>query len=229
MSTRFVAVFSLALAFVAGCSGGGGGSSSGTPSPAPTNPVAFPLFDGATVLSAHAWTERVGSHPGVGDNAVLRQGAGTYQGHDVVAGTQAMMPSLEGWLAELTQHPPAGYVAVPGNGTIDAVRAHTRDLGVDFAVFQGMQNGKRHGIAVLAVDPELLDAKAGPMLGLIGKFRLMPRSLRDSIDAQAKRQTGFTLSEATDPNTPIGAAVGSLAQLRDFGGRGVVLIDAVKQ
>lgn len=229
MTTRFVAVSLLALTLLCACSGGGGGNSSATPSPSATNSIAFPLFAGATVLSAHAWTERIESRPGVGDNAVLRQGAGTYQGHDVVAGTQALMPSLEAWLADLTQHPPAGYTAVPANGTIDAVRAHTRDLGVDFAVFQGMQNGKRHGVAVLAVDPELLDAKAGPMLGLVGKFRLMPHSLRDSIDAQAKRQTGFTLTEATNPNTPIGAAVGSLAQLRDFGGRGVVLIDAVKQ
>ena len=67
------------------------------------------------------------------------------------------------------------------------------------------------------------------MIGVVGKFRLLPQSLRDSIDAQAKKQTGFTISEATNPDTPIGAAVGALAQLRDFGGRGVVLIDAVKR
>ncbi len=53
--------------------------------------------------------------------------------------------------------------------------------------------------------------------------------LRDPIDAQAKKQTGFTVSEATNPDTPVGAAVDSLDQLRDFGGNGIVLIDAVKQ
>jgi hypothetical protein len=37
------------------------------------------------------------------------------------------------------------------------------------------------------------------------------------------------VTEATNPDTPVGAAIGALAQLRDFGGRGVVLIDAVKQ
>jgi len=181
------------------------------------------------VLSARSWHEKIGAHPGVGDNAVFRQGAGTYDGHDVVAGTQALMPSLEAWLGDLNAHPPAGYSVALQNDTVNAVRQHTRDLGVDFAVFENTQGGKRHGVVVLAVDPETLDAKAGPMLGAIGKFRLLPATLRDSIDAQAKKQTGFTISEATNPDTPIGAAVGALAQLRDFGGRGVVLIDAVKQ
>ncbi len=229
-SSRLVGFVAAAALAAAACSGGNhGGTSAGKPSPAATNPVDFPLFDGASVLSSREWHETISSRPGVGDNAVFTQGAGTYVGHDVVAGTQALMPSLEGWLDDLSAHPPSGYRAVLQTGNVDAVRAHTRDMGIDFAVFERGENGKQHGIVVLAVDPEALDAKAGPMIGAVGKFKLLPRSLRDSIDAQAKKQTGFTLSEATDPNTPIGAAVGALAQLRDFGGRGVVLIDAVKQ
>ncbi|MBV8372132.1 MAG: hypothetical protein JOY69_02630 [Candidatus Eremiobacteraeota bacterium] len=219
----------VALAF-AGCSGGNrGGTSSGEPAPHATNPVDFPLFDGASVLSTRAWHQTIVSRPGTADSALLSQGAGTYDGHDVVAGTQALMPSLESWLADLDAHPPQGYAPVVRGSGVDAVRTHTRDLGVDFAVFERSENGKRHDVVVLAVDPQTLDAKAGLMLGAVGKFRLLPQSLRDSIDAQTKRQTGFTLSEATNPDTPIGAAVGALAQLRDFGGRGVVLIDAVKQ
>jgi hypothetical protein len=218
------------LTLLAACSSAShGGTGGGSPSPAATNPIAFPLFAGANVLSAHAWHSTISARPGVADSAVFAQGAGTYDGHDVVAGTQALMPALEGWLGEMSQNPPAGYsVAIRGNG-VDAVRAHTRNLGVDFVAFEGTENGKRHGIVVMAVDPQTFDEKAGPLLGLIGKFKLMPRSLRDPIDAQARRQTGFSLSEATNPDTPIGAAVAALAELRDFGGRGIVLIDAVKQ
>jgi hypothetical protein len=215
---------------VAGCSGGNrGGGSGGGPSPSATNLVDFPLFDGATVLSSRTWHQTIVSRPGIADSALLSQGAGTYDGHDVVAGTQAMMPSLEAWLRDLDGHPPQGYASVVHGGGVDAVRTHTRDLGVDFAVFERSENGKRHDIVVLAVDPQTLDSRAGPMLGVVGKFKLLPQSLRDSIDAQAKKQTGFTISEATNPDTPIGAAIGALGQLRDFGGRGVVLIDAVKQ
>jgi hypothetical protein len=214
---------------LAACSGGAhGGGTAGGASPA-TNPVDFPLFDGASVLSSRAWHQKISSRPGFGDNALLSQGAGTYDGHDVVAGTQALMPSLETWLQNLDANPPSGYTSVAHGNGVEAVRAHTRDLGIDFMVFERLESGKRHDVVVLAVDPQMLDDKAGPMLGVVGKFKLLPQSLRDSIDAQVRKQTGFSVAEATNPDTPIGAAVGALAQLRDFGGRGVVLIDAVKQ
>ena len=210
------------------CSGGNQ-SKEGSPSPKATNAIAFPLFEGAAVLSARTWSTTVGARPGLADRSVFRQGAGTYVGHDVVAGTQAMMPALETWLGDLSANPPAGYsVAVRGNG-IEAVRAHTRDLGIDFVPFESTEDAKHHGVVVMAVDPSTLAEKAGPMLGLVGKFKLMPATLRDPLDAQAKRQLGFSLSEAANPDTPIGAAVAALDQLRDFGGRGIVLIDAVKQ
>lgn len=213
---------------LASCSSANHGSA-GNPSPTPTNPVAFPLFDGANVLSAHAWHDTISDRPGVADRAVFAQGTGTYDGHDVVAGTQAFMQALESWLAGLAANPPPGYrVAVTGNG-IEAVRTHTRELGIDFVVFEGTDSGKHHGVAVLVIDPQTLDEKVGPMLGLVEKFKHVPSVLRDPVDAQAKKQTGFTITEATNPDTPIGAAVAALDELRDFGGRGIVLIDAVKQ
>jgi len=187
------------------------------------------MFDGANVLSARDWRTTITAQPGAADSAILSQGAGTYDGHDVVAGTQAMMPALEAWLDDLDSHPPSGYrVAVNGNG-VDAVRTHMRTLGIDFAVFEGTDEGKRHGIAVMVVDPQTVDEKIGPMLGMIGRFSHVPRMLRDPLDAQAKKQTGFSITEATNPDTPIGAAIAALDELRNFGGRGIVLIDAVKQ
>ncbi len=221
--------FALIAALAACSSGARGGGTGSSPGPAATNPVDFPLFDGAAVLSSRAWHQTISSRPGFGDNALLSQGVGTYDGHDVVAGTQALMPSLETWLQNLDANPPSGYVSVAHGNGVEAVRAHTRNLGIDFVVFERVESGKHHDVVVLAVDPQTLDEKAGPMLGVVGKFKLLPQSLRDSIDAQVRKQTGFSVAEATNPDTPIGAAVGALAQLRDFGGRGVVLIDAVKQ
>jgi hypothetical protein len=223
---RFTA-FAAAL-LLAACANGNRGSA-GSPSPTPTNPIDFPLFDGASVLSSRTWRTTISARPQAAERAVLAQGAGTYYGYELVAGTQAFMPGLETWLDGLTATPPDRYhVAVSGNG-VDAIRTHARDLGVDFLVFEEDAQGKRHGVVVMIVDPETLDEKIGPMLSLIGRFKHVPRMLRDPLDAQAKRQTGFTITEATDPNTPIGAAVAALDQLRDFGGRGIVLIDAVKQ
>ncbi len=216
----------VAASLLAACSRHG---SAGSPSPTATNPVAFPLFDGANVLSAREWHNAITARSGAVDSAFLSQGAGKYDGHDVVAGTQALMPALEAWLDDLDAHPPDGYrVAITGNG-VEAVRTHTRELGIDFVIFESAGQGKPRGVAVMVVDPQTLDEKAGPMLGLIGRFKHVPSILRDPLDAQAKKQTGFSITEATNPDTPIGAAVAALDQLRDFGGRGIVLIDAVKQ
>ena len=124
----------LAAAMLAACSSGNHAAAG--PSPQATNPVAFPLLDGSQVLSSRAWTTTIHAKPGTADSAVLAQGAGTYDGHDVVAGTQAYMPALESWLSDSSVHPPAGYaLAMSGNG-IDAVRTHTRALGVDFVAFE---------------------------------------------------------------------------------------------
>jgi hypothetical protein len=225
---RFILAAVAALAALCACANSNRGSAGG-PSPAATNAIAFPLFDGAEVLSSRAWRTTITKRPGVADSAVLSQGAGTYDGHDVVAGTQAFMPVLESWLDGLAAAPPSGYrVAMSGNG-VDAVRTHTRQLGIDFVAFEGADSGKPHGVVAMVVDPQTLDEKAGPMLGLIGRFKHIPSMLRDPIDEQAKRQTGFSISEATNPDTPVGAAIAALDELRDYGGRGIVLIDAVKQ
>lgn len=225
---RFSAGSALLAAALAGCASGSHGSASG-PSAAPTDPIAFPMFSGAAVLSSRNWHRTITAQPGVTDQTVFAQGAGTYAGHDVVAGTQAMMPALEAWLGDLNSNPPAGYTVALSGNTVDAVRTHTRELGVDFAAFTNVEGGKRHGVVVMAVDPQTLDEKAGPMLGLIGRVKYMPKSLRDPLDAQVRRQMGFSLSDAGNPDTPLGAAIAALDQLRDFGGRGIVLIDAVKQ
>ena len=222
------ALAALALAVLAACSGGSQGSA-GKPSPAATNPLDFPLFSGASVLSTHAWKQTITAKPGNGDSALLTQGAGTYDGRDVVAGTLAVMPALQTWLGDLTAHPPAGYQPVVAGNNVEALRSHTRELGVDFAVFQGTDANKTHGLVVLAVDPQLLDSKAGPMLGMVSKFRAMPKMFRDSLDAQAKKEIGYSLTELTNPDTPIGAAISSLDELRTFGGRGIVLVDASKE
>jgi hypothetical protein len=225
---RFLLAALAAAATLAACSNSNRGAAGG-PSPSATNPVAFPLFDGAEVLSARAWQTTITKRPGLADSAVLSQGAGKYDGHDVVAGTQAFMPVLESWLDSLSANPPNGYhVAMSGNG-VDAVRTHTRQLGIDFVAFEGTDGGKPHGVVAMIVDPQTLDEKAGPMLGLIGRFKHVPQMLRDPIDAQAKRQTGFSITEATNPDTPVGAAVAALDELRDYGGRGIILIDAAKQ
>lgn len=78
----------------------------------------------------------------------------------------------------------------------------------------------------MAVDPDLLQRKAGFMLSAINRFRYLPAFLRAPIDAQVREQTGFTVSDAIDPMTPIGAAIDALGRLNGAKARGVIFIDA---
>ncbi|MGB6517134.1 MAG: hypothetical protein WBE79_01360 [Candidatus Cybelea sp.] len=55
----------------------------------------------------------------------------------------------------------------------------------------------------MAARTQALDEKEGSMLGLIDRNQYVPRSLRDPLDAQVKRETGFSLREATNPNSPV--------------------------
>lgn len=149
-------------------------------------------------------------------------------GHEVVAESSASLGTLEGWLHDVSANPPAGYtVAASGSGP-DAAHRRAQAMGLQFQVFSHQAGGKTRALVVVVLDPATFETKAGPVLGLIDKYSLLPQSLRDPIDAQAKARTGFTISQALDPSQPIGAALAAARTLRDSGQRGVVLVDAAK-
>lgn len=189
-------------------------STAQSPEPAATNPTGFPLYAESTVLATKAWSQNTGSQH--------------YTGLEVVAQTAATMNQLNTWLKSISDNPPAGYsVAASGSG-VEEAHARARAMGVDFQVFQHTVNGKKHGLIVLAVDPSTFEQKAGPVLSALNQYKKLPQAFRDPIDAQARARTGFTVSEALAPNTPIGAAVGAVDELRSSGQRGVVLVDGTR-
>ena len=138
------------------------------------------------------------------------------------------MTQVRAWLAQLGLKPPTGFHVAVGGGAMNEARARAQAMGLDFNTFEQTVNGKRHAVVVMAIDPQQLDKEAGPVVGAIGKYRMLPQMLRSTLDAQAQKRTGFTISEALDPNSPIGAALGALDQLRASGDRGIILLDATK-
>ncbi len=210
-----VAVLAVAACSQSNTSTKTGATAAGSPAPAPTNVTGFPLYAESTVLASKVWKENTGSEH--------------FGGVEVVASSPATLDALGAWLHGLSASPPPGYtVAASGNG-IEVARARAAKMGVDFQVFDHNVNGKHHALIVLAIDPSTFDRKAGPVLGMISKYKMLPQSLRDPIDQQVKARTGFTVSEALSPNTPIGAAVAAVDQLRSTGSRGVVLVDGTKE
>lgn len=195
------------------------------PAPSPTSPIGFPLFGGSTVLSVHDWHRTLsrGERTALG---IIGTRGGAYGGYEVVTATDAPFDQVTAWLHRLNRQPPAGYhVTLWGSGVDDA-RDNARSIGLDFGVFGRVERGVAHDVVVVAVDPDRLQQKAGFALSMLGKFQRLPAFLRSSIDAQARAQTGFTVSDAVDPSTPIGAAVEALGSLHDAHSRGVIFIDA---
>lgn len=216
------------LAVLAACTQHAGTTSQSTPAPVPTNATGFPLYGGSELLAARDWQETVSADVAQHAQGVFGEGAGKYVGHETIAKTPASMPELEAWLRDVQKTPPAGYTVVVSGNRADEARGRARQIGIDFAAFKHDVNGRRRNVVVVALDPTTIDTKAGPMLGLIGKYKMLPQGLRDPIDEQAKRQTGFTISEALSTDTPIGAALDAFDRLRATGQRGIVVLDAGK-
>jgi len=228
MKFRYAAVV---LAVLTACSHGSATTSGSSPTSetATANPVDFPLYAGSAVVATRDWHATVGATTARNQRSIYGQGAGSYAGHEVIAQTSATLPQLESWIDTFDRTPPLGYTVALKGSALDEARLRANALGLAFGSFEKPIAGKRHTVVVIAIDPAQLDAKAGSFISLIGKYKMLPAILRDPIDAQAKARTGFTVSEALDPNTPIGAALGALSTLRSSGQRGIVLLDASKR
>jgi hypothetical protein len=196
------------------------------PKPPPANPAGFPFYPGSTLLVARSWEHALSPSERSALGIVSGSDRSAYAGHEVVTATQASFGELVAWLRDLSVKPPPGYrIGLWGSG-IDEAREQARAAGIDVSVFDQDARTGTHDVVVIAVDPTLLQRKAGFMLSALTRFKYLPAFLRAPLDAQARAQTGFTFSEALDPTTPIGAAIDAIGRLNDAGARGVIFIDA---
>ena len=227
---QFVAA-ALLLGFLGACSGGSGGTqatqATRTAPPSLPNPLDFPLQTGARVLSAKNFTQVVNASDS-SYNGVLMQGNGTYAGNEVIAASPASFDALRAWLAAQTQKPPGDYTVQTSSSLSDA-RATVQRYGLDFAAFQHTKGGKPQGLLVLVMDPASVTKKLGFALSLVGQYRNLPDAMKAPIDARIKAQTGFSATELTQPQSPIGIALDAINDFSHSNQRAIVLVSAQKQ
>ncbi len=215
---------------VAACSGGNTNSQSGSPTAQPSvaNSIDFPLFDGSRVLAAKDYTQVINSTGRV-PSGILMAGNGKYHGSEVIAATPASFDQLRTWLRALDSKSPAGYTGVAQSNLSDA-RGTMQRYGMDFSTFQKPANGKAPiGLLVIVMDPARVTKSLGPALNLISRYRSAPDFLKKPIDDQVKSQMGFSVSEALQPESPIGTALDALADFSHSNQRAIVLVNAQKQ
>ena len=233
MKQPFLFALAFAAVAVAGCSNASSSTSAAgapangsAPNPAATNPADFPLYNGATIVGAKDWSQAVDVSQVPGGSKLYPQGSGTYDGHQVVAGTTATMADLHQWLHELDSKPPQGYVVAASGSSMDQARAQAQRYGLDFDAFRKPGGAN---VLVVVLDPASMNQKLGPALGLIEKFQTLPDVMKGPIDQQVKQRTGMTASEALDPAAPLGAALAAYNQVKSSDGRAIVIIDATKK
>lgn len=226
-TTRARAVFLAASLLAAGCSSHSGTTqATKAPTVAPAaNPVRFPLFSGASIVSEHAFRQLVHVLPSPPADSVFASGSGTYTGHEVIASSTASFARLETWLSQLQAKPPHGYSSAD---TADSARqSDVERYGIAYAAFR--RAGTRQGVLVVAMDPLQVEKRFGTVLGMIAKYQQLPGVMRAPVDAAIKARTGLSVTQALQPDSPIGAALAALDQFQEKSQRGIVVIDAAKK
>ncbi len=193
---------------------------------APQNTTNFPLLTGSTVLVSKGFSQTV--TPGQNATGVMASGAGTYNGNEVIAGSDATLAQLESWLRENESKPPSGFVAVAIPANMASVHSVAVKNGMDFAIFHDSSNSK-HGLIVVALDPQAAHNKLGPALFAVSKYQALPAPMKQQIDAQLKQRYGYTASQFVEAGSPLGSAAAAMSQFTDKNQRAIIIIDATKQ
>lgn len=215
----------LAAAVLAAC-GGGGTSQRPTPAPALRSPLDFPLYPNSSLISSKSFTQVVHADTSSGDS-VFAEGNGKYTGHEVIASSDAAFDSLSAWVERLNSAPPAGYAAVEDQSNPQQ-RADVERYGLDYALFKRKNGSTTRGVLVIVMDPQRVNKRFGTILGMIDKYKSLPAMFRGPIDNEAKARFGMTITQATQPDSPIGAAISALGDLEHKNARGIVVLDAQK-
>lgn len=223
---KVLALLCLTAGALAGCSGGGTGAHA-TASPALSNPLGFPLYSGANIISAKSFTQVVHADTSSGQS-VFAAGNGKYSGHEVIASSPASFSALAAWLDGLNTAPPDGYTAEEPQSN-PGQEEQSQRYGLDYAAFKRKEGNGTRGVLVIVMDPQRVNQRFGTILSMIDKYKALPAFLRGPIDNEAKSRFGMTVGEAMQPDSPIGAALAALNELEHKDTRGIVVIDARKQ
>jgi hypothetical protein len=223
---KVLALLCLTAGALAGCGGGGTGAHA-TPSPALSNPLGFPLYSGASIISAKSFTQVVHADTSSGQS-VFAAGNGKYSGHEVIASSPASFTALAAWLDGLNTSPPDGYTAQEPQSN-PGQEEQSQRYGLDYAAFKRKEGAGSRGVLVIVMDPQRVNQRFGTILSMIDKYKALPAFLRGPIDNEAKSRFGMTVGEAMQPDSPIGAALAALNELEHKDARGIVVIDARKQ
>jgi hypothetical protein len=158
----------------------------------------------------------------------MAAGAGNYTGNEVIAGSVASLAELSKWINENESKPPSGFVAMAMPANMVTIHNIAMKNGMDFALFKDANNPK-HGLVVMAFDPQVANKKLGPALLAVTKYQTLPGPMKQAIDTQLRQRFGYGASDFVEPGSPLGSAANALTQFKQQNQRGIVIVEATKQ
>jgi predicted component of type VI protein secretion system len=215
----------LAGALLSACSRGSHQDTSQPPR-AVKNPSDFPLYPRSEVVNvvpvdtAPMFAVIHANDP----SADLPQ---NFHGHVIIAETGATLAQLRGWVAGLEAAPPHGLRDTTSHTTRSSRDKNRVELNGDgTAQFEAPDSSR--WVYVITADPRRIHEQAGPLFTLIDAYTAAPSFLRAPIDDEAKKQTGYTVTQMLDAKSPAGAVVAELKRLQSADRRAILLIDEAK-
>jgi hypothetical protein len=221
----------LGAALLAGallCACGHGGENKGE-SQAPRtmkNPSDFPLYARSEVVNVVP-VDTAQMFAVIRANDPTADLPRNFHGHVIIAETGATAAQLRSWVAALESSPPLGMRDTTSHTTRSA--KHEKGVyltGDGTAQFENADSSR--WVYVITADPKQVYREAGPLFTLIDAYTAAPSFLRAPIDDEAKKQTGYTVTEMLDAKSPAGAVVAELKRLQSADRRAILLIDEAK-
>jgi hypothetical protein len=84
-------------------------------------------------------------------------------------------------------------------------------------------------VMIIIMDPKQVAEHLGPTLDLMDQYDRLPWFLRGGIDATIKKQTGVSISDLMNTNTPMGMIVYATRHFKNEDSRAIILVDALRQ
>jgi hypothetical protein len=227
MTRSWLSALGAALLAGALCAcGHGGDQHESQPPRAVTNPSNFPLYPRSEVVNVVP-VDTAQLFAVIRANDPSADLPRNFHGHVIIAETGATMPQLRSWVKSLESSPPHGLRDTTSHTTRSSHKKNSFDVNGDgTAQFEAADSSR--WVYVITADPRQIHQQAGALFTLIDAYSAAPGFLRAPIDDEAKKQTGYTVTQMLDAKSPAGAVIAELKRLRSVDRRAILLIDEAR-
>ncbi len=216
----------LAATMLCACGRGGNHSEESKPPRAVKNPSNFPLYPRSEVVNVVP-VDTSAMFAVIHANVPSADLPKNFHGHVIIAETGATMAQLRSWVAALESSPPHGMRDTTSHDKgLSRAKNGVVLNGDGTAQFEAADQSR--WVYVITADPRRIHEQAGPLFTMIDAYSAAPSFLRSPIDDEARKQTGYTVTQMLDAKSPVGAVIAELKRLQSVDRRAILLIDEAK-